>query len=193
MPFNIPILLTWLRVALIPLVVGVFYLPPSWLPLQDRNLAATVAPIDRGGMDFAYLTGITDEFIEGILGEELDGTESIVMTAPEAQLVPPLNRQRLRFRGIPGANQKRSAPVGIHSQPAQLRSWYRSMMATSSPGWPRNACHTGASLMISGRVPKSVRTEGIGVRRARGAAGGDPDHGAAPGGRHADPSRGDRQ
>ncbi|SFA90744.1 CDP-diacylglycerol--glycerol-3-phosphate 3-phosphatidyltransferase [Collimonas sp. OK607] len=27
MPFNFPILLTWLRVALIPLVVGVFYLP----------------------------------------------------------------------------------------------------------------------------------------------------------------------
>ncbi|MFM2087548.1 MAG: hypothetical protein RLZZ237_2417, partial [Pseudomonadota bacterium] len=31
MPFNIPILLTWLRVALIPLVVGVFYLPSSML------------------------------------------------------------------------------------------------------------------------------------------------------------------
>ncbi|MFM2109002.1 MAG: hypothetical protein RLZZ513_2070, partial [Pseudomonadota bacterium] len=27
MPLNIPILLTWLRVALIPLVVGVFFLP----------------------------------------------------------------------------------------------------------------------------------------------------------------------
>jgi cardiolipin synthase len=42
MPFNIPILLTWLRVALIPLVVGVFYLPEHWLPLADRNLAATL-------------------------------------------------------------------------------------------------------------------------------------------------------
>src|SRR6185369_11059860 len=41
MPFNIPILLTWLRVALIPLVVGVFYLPQHWLPQADRNLAAT--------------------------------------------------------------------------------------------------------------------------------------------------------
>jgi cardiolipin synthase len=41
MPINIPILLTWLRVALIPLVVGVFYLPQHWLPLSDRNLAAT--------------------------------------------------------------------------------------------------------------------------------------------------------
>ncbi|HEY5800020.1 MAG TPA: CDP-diacylglycerol--glycerol-3-phosphate 3-phosphatidyltransferase [Burkholderiaceae bacterium] len=42
MPFNIPILLTWLRVALIPLVVGVYYLPNDWLSLFDKNLAATV-------------------------------------------------------------------------------------------------------------------------------------------------------
>ena len=31
MPFNFPILLTWLRVAMIPLVVGVFYLPDTWM------------------------------------------------------------------------------------------------------------------------------------------------------------------
>lgn len=42
MPFNIPILLTWLRVALIPLVVGVFYLPGTWLTPFDKGLAATV-------------------------------------------------------------------------------------------------------------------------------------------------------
>ncbi len=42
MPFNIPILLTWLRVALIPLVVGVFFLPDGWMTLAERGLAATV-------------------------------------------------------------------------------------------------------------------------------------------------------
>ena len=42
MPFNIPILLTWLRVALIPLVVGVFYLPTDWLTDYERGLAATI-------------------------------------------------------------------------------------------------------------------------------------------------------
>ena len=42
MPFNIPILLTWLRVALIPLVVGVFYLPLDWLTEYERGLAATI-------------------------------------------------------------------------------------------------------------------------------------------------------
>lgn len=41
MPFNIPILLTWLRVALIPLVVGVFYLPDAWLSPFEKGLAST--------------------------------------------------------------------------------------------------------------------------------------------------------
>jgi cardiolipin synthase len=42
MPINIPILLTWLRVALIPLVVGVFYLPNAWLSPFDKGLASTL-------------------------------------------------------------------------------------------------------------------------------------------------------
>ena len=41
MPVNIPILLTWLRVALIPLVVGVFYLPDPWLSPYYKGVAAT--------------------------------------------------------------------------------------------------------------------------------------------------------
>ncbi|MGI4849993.1 MAG: CDP-diacylglycerol--glycerol-3-phosphate 3-phosphatidyltransferase [Janthinobacterium lividum] len=42
MPLNIPILLTWLRVALIPLMVGVFYLPENWMPNTDRGLISAV-------------------------------------------------------------------------------------------------------------------------------------------------------
>ena len=41
MPFNIPILLTWLRMALIPLVVGVFYLPTTWLTPFEQGVAST--------------------------------------------------------------------------------------------------------------------------------------------------------
>ncbi len=41
MPLNIPILLTWLRVALIPLVVGVFYLPDAWLSPLEKGIAST--------------------------------------------------------------------------------------------------------------------------------------------------------
>jgi cardiolipin synthase len=66
MPFNIPILLTWLRVALIPLVVGVFYLPTPWLPQADRNLAATLVFI---------VAAITDWF-DGFLARRWNETSA---------------------------------------------------------------------------------------------------------------------
>jgi cardiolipin synthase len=66
MPFNIPILLTWLRVALIPLVVGVYYLPEHWLPLADRNLAATLVFI---------VAAITDWF-DGYLARRWNQTSA---------------------------------------------------------------------------------------------------------------------
>jgi cardiolipin synthase len=40
MPLNIPNLLTWARIILIPLVVGVYYMP---LPIAEANLIATIA------------------------------------------------------------------------------------------------------------------------------------------------------
>ncbi len=42
MPLNIPNILTWLRILMIPLVVGVFYVPEVWMSSWHRNLAATV-------------------------------------------------------------------------------------------------------------------------------------------------------
>lgn len=42
MPFNIPILLTWLRIILIPLLVALFYVPASWAIPGGRDLVATV-------------------------------------------------------------------------------------------------------------------------------------------------------
>jgi cardiolipin synthase len=66
MPFNIPILLTWLRVALIPLVVGVYYLPPQWLPVAERNLGATLVFI---------VAAITDWF-DGFLARRWNQTSA---------------------------------------------------------------------------------------------------------------------
>ncbi|VVE66617.1 CDP-diacylglycerol--glycerol-3-phosphate 3-phosphatidyltransferase [Pandoraea captiosa] len=40
MPFNVPIFLTWLRIVLIPLVVGVYYLPSTWLSSVEMNWVA---------------------------------------------------------------------------------------------------------------------------------------------------------
>src|SRR5215475_12434974 len=42
MPINLPMVLTWARIAMIPLVVGVFYLPDPWIAPQWKNIAACV-------------------------------------------------------------------------------------------------------------------------------------------------------
>lgn len=42
MPFNLPNVLTWMRILAIPLFVGIFYFPPSWLSQSNQNLIATV-------------------------------------------------------------------------------------------------------------------------------------------------------
>ena len=66
MPFNIPILLTWLRVALIPLVMGVFYLPDSWLSPFDKGVASTAVFI---------VAAITDWF-DGFLARRWNETSA---------------------------------------------------------------------------------------------------------------------
>ena len=43
MPINVPIILTWLRIAMIPLVVGLFYLPESWMSVPTRDTFAAWA------------------------------------------------------------------------------------------------------------------------------------------------------
>ena len=40
MPLNVPILLTWLRIVLIPVFVAVYYLPDAWLSPATRNWTA---------------------------------------------------------------------------------------------------------------------------------------------------------
>lgn len=66
MPINIPIMLTWLRVALIPLVVGVFYLPDTWLHPFDKGLASTVVFI---------VAAVTDWF-DGFLARRWNETSA---------------------------------------------------------------------------------------------------------------------
>jgi CDP-diacylglycerol--glycerol-3-phosphate 3-phosphatidyltransferase len=40
MPLNLPNLVTWLRIILIPLLIAVFYLPETWLSFTGKNIAA---------------------------------------------------------------------------------------------------------------------------------------------------------
>ena len=64
MPLNIPTLLTWARIVLIPLFVGVLYLPEHWLTLPQQNLVATLIFV---------AAGITD-WLDGWLARKLDQT-----------------------------------------------------------------------------------------------------------------------
>ncbi len=41
-PVNIPIILTWLRIAAIPLFVAVLYFPEDWLTTKQANIVATI-------------------------------------------------------------------------------------------------------------------------------------------------------
>ncbi|HEX6319506.1 MAG TPA: CDP-alcohol phosphatidyltransferase family protein, partial [Burkholderiales bacterium] len=57
MILNTPNLVTLSRIILIPLLVGLYYLPDSWISGSGRNLAATLVFI---------LAGITD-WLDGYL------------------------------------------------------------------------------------------------------------------------------
>lgn len=59
MPLNIPNLLTWARILLIPLVVGVFYMP---LTVGEQNFIATVA----------FLVAAITDWIDGWLARKLN-------------------------------------------------------------------------------------------------------------------------
>ncbi|MFZ4538799.1 CDP-diacylglycerol--glycerol-3-phosphate 3-phosphatidyltransferase [Propionivibrio sp.] len=66
MPFNIPILLTWLRIVLIPLMIGVYYVPDAWINEVGRDLAATLIFV---------LASVTD-WLDGYLARRWNETSA---------------------------------------------------------------------------------------------------------------------
>lgn len=64
MPFNIPIALTWLRIVLIPLFVGIFYLPQDWLSDPQKNLIATTL----------FVAAAITDWLDGYLARTLNQT-----------------------------------------------------------------------------------------------------------------------
>lgn len=62
MPFNLPNLITWLRILLIPLIVGIFYVPDSWLSWSQKNLAATVV----------FVVAAASDWLDGYLARALN-------------------------------------------------------------------------------------------------------------------------
>ena len=123
MPLNIPILLTWLRVALIPLVVGLFYLPSDWMSLQDRNLAAT----------FVFVVAAITDWFDGFLarrwnetsafGALLDPVADKLMVAVALLMLVQLDRVDAIIAGI---------IIGREITISALREWMAQIGATRS-------------------------------------------------------------
>ena len=63
MPFNLPNLVTWLRILLIPLIVGIYYVPEEWLSYSSQNIAATMIFIFAAATDWldGYLARVLDQ------------------------------------------------------------------------------------------------------------------------------------
>ncbi len=66
MVFNLPTALTWLRIVLIPVFVGIYYLPDAWLSPSARNWT---------GMGIFALAAITD-WLDGWLARRWGQTSA---------------------------------------------------------------------------------------------------------------------
>ena len=66
MPLNFPIVLTWLRIAMIPLVVGLFYLPSGWIETPTRDCIAA----------FAFIIAALTDWLDGWLARRWKQTSA---------------------------------------------------------------------------------------------------------------------
>lgn len=66
MTFNLPILLTWLRIVMIPLFVGVFYFEQHWISEATQNLVATVV----------FTAAAITDWLDGWLARRLNQTSA---------------------------------------------------------------------------------------------------------------------
>ena len=66
MPLNLPNLITWLRIIMIPLIIGVFYLPDSWLAYTGKNVAACAI----------FVLAALSDWLDGYLARALNQTSA---------------------------------------------------------------------------------------------------------------------
>jgi len=63
---TIPTIMTWARIAAIPFIVGVFYLPEPWMSVGDKNLAATLM----------FVLFAATDWLDGYLARKLNQASS---------------------------------------------------------------------------------------------------------------------
>ncbi len=88
MVYNLPNLLTWMRILAIPLFVGIFYLPPTVMSPENQNLVATIIFSGAALTDWldGYLARVLDQMSE--FGAFLDPVaDKLMVTAALIVLV----------------------------------------------------------------------------------------------------------
>ncbi|HEY2335873.1 MAG TPA: CDP-diacylglycerol--glycerol-3-phosphate 3-phosphatidyltransferase [Burkholderiales bacterium] len=66
MPLNVPNLVTFSRIILIPLIVGVFYLPDQWLSFTAKNQIAA----------WVFIVAAVTDWLDGYLARRLNQTSA---------------------------------------------------------------------------------------------------------------------
>jgi CDP-diacylglycerol--glycerol-3-phosphate 3-phosphatidyltransferase/cardiolipin synthase len=66
MPLNVPIVLTWLRIAVIPVFVALYYLPAEWLPTATRDACAA----------WTFIVAALTDWFDGWLARRWNQTSS---------------------------------------------------------------------------------------------------------------------
>ncbi|WP_274571000.1 CDP-diacylglycerol--glycerol-3-phosphate 3-phosphatidyltransferase [Neisseria leonii] len=149
MPWNIPILLTWMRILLVPVFTVLFYLPAGWIAPQTVNWAAAAV--------FAA-AGITDWF-DGYLarrwqqtsdfGAFLDPVADKLMVAVALILLVKLDRTAAIYAMI---------IIGREITISALREWMaqtgrRSSVAVATVGKLKTAAQMAAILLLLAGAP----------------------------------------
>lgn len=123
MPFNLPNLLTWLRIILIPLMVGVFYLPNGWISLLQADMLAA---------SFFGIAAVTD-WLDGYLARKLGQTSAF-----GAFLDPVADKLMVAAALIVLVDLGRAAPlvaviiIGREITISALREWMAQLGKSSS-------------------------------------------------------------
>ncbi|MCW3479562.1 CDP-diacylglycerol--glycerol-3-phosphate 3-phosphatidyltransferase [Neisseriaceae bacterium JH1-16] len=149
MPLNVPILLTWLRVVLIPVFIGVFYLPDGLLTPVAQNIT--------GALIFA-VAGITD-WLDGYLARRLGQTSAF-----GAFLDPVADKLMVACALILLVDLERTAAwlsmiiIGREIAISALREWMaemgrRSSVAVATLGKLKTTAQMGAIMLLLWKQP----------------------------------------
>ncbi|MDR2092139.1 MAG: CDP-diacylglycerol--glycerol-3-phosphate 3-phosphatidyltransferase [Azoarcus sp.] len=92
MQINIPNLLTWMRIALIPVFIGIFYLPDDWMGMAQKNLLAMILFVAAAITDWldGYLARVLRQ--TSAFGAFLDPVADKLMVAAALIMLVQLSR-----------------------------------------------------------------------------------------------------